>query len=67
MVRNKTYLKCLFVFGGSIAKFFRLFEQAIYEGFNDFPYPNSVKKLKILTSDLQYTGVLGTSTLCLEK
>jgi len=53
------------IFGGSIARSFGLFEKSMYEGLQDFPYPNSVKKLKILTSELQSSGVLGAGALCI--
>lgn len=55
------------IFGGSISKSFPLFEKAMWNGLQDFPYPNSVKKLKILTSQLQDIGVLGAGALCVEK
>lgn len=54
------------IFGGSIAQAFDLFEQSMYEGLQKFPYPNSVKKLKIVTSDLQNSGVLGAGALCMQ-
>lgn len=55
------------VFGGSIAKSFSLFENSIFENLKDFPYPNSVKKIKILASDLQDSGVLGAGALCIDN
>lgn len=55
------------IFGGSITKSFKFFEKSLYEGLIDFPYPNSVKNLKILTSELEHSGVLGAGALCMEK
>lgn len=52
------------IFGGSIAKSFDLFEQSMYDNLKDFPYPKSVEKIKILTSDIQIMGVLGACALC---
>lgn len=54
------------IFGGSIAKSFHLFSKAMYEGLKDFTYPKSVERLKILTSELQNTGVLGAGALCVD-
>ncbi len=54
------------IFGGSISQSYNLFKESMYEGLQNFPYPNSVKKLKILTSDLQNTGVLGAAALCVQ-
>lgn len=54
------------IFGGSISQSYNLFKESMYEGLQNFPYPNSVKKLKILTSDLQNAGVLGAAALCVQ-
>ncbi|HHV85110.1 MAG TPA: ROK family protein [Petrimonas sp.] len=52
------------IFGGSIAQSFKLFDKSMYENLKNFPYPNSVKKIKILVSELQNIGVLGAGALC---
>ena len=54
------------IFGGSIAKSFDLFEKSMYENLKNFPYPNSVNKIQILTSDLHEIGVLGAGALCIQ-
>jgi glucokinase len=54
------------IFGGAISQSFELFEKSMYEGLKDYPYPNSIKKLHILTSDLKNIGVLGAGALCLD-
>ena len=54
------------IFGGSISQSFELFKESMYENLKDFPYPNSVKKIKILVSELQNTGVLGAGALCVK-
>lgn len=54
------------IFGGSIARSFDLFKESMYEELKNFPYPNSVKNIKILTSELQSTGVLGAGALCIQ-
>ncbi len=54
------------IFGGSISQSFDLFEKSMYESLKDFPYPNSVKKVKILTSDIKNSGVLGAAALCVQ-
>ena len=52
------------IFGGSITNSFDLFENAMYENLKDFPYPKSVEKIQLLTSDLHNIGILGAGALC---
>lgn len=54
------------ILGGSIAKSFKLFESSIHKNLKDFPYPKSVEKIRILTSDLNSIGILGAGALCIE-
>lgn len=55
------------IFGGSITKSFGLFEKSMYEGLEGFPYPKSVERIKILTSNLNNIGVLGAGALCVDN
>ncbi len=52
------------IFGGSISKSFDLFQESMYGNLKDFPYPKSVDKIQILTSDLHNIGILGAGALC---
>lgn len=52
------------IFGGSIAKSFDFFSDAIRANLADFPYPKSIEKLQILASDSNDSGVLGAASLC---
>lgn len=52
------------IFGGSIAKSFDFFGDAIRANLADFPYPKSMEKLQILASDSNDSGVLGAASLC---
>lgn len=52
------------IFGGAISKSFHLFEMKMVENLKNFPFPNSIRKLKILRSQLQDIGILGASALC---
>lgn len=52
------------IFGGSIAKSFDFFGDAIRANLVDFPYPKSIEKLQILASDSNDSGVLGAASLC---
>ena len=52
------------IFGGSIAKSFDFFGDAIRANLADFPYPKSIDKLQILASDSNDSGVLGAASLC---
>lgn len=54
------------IFGGSIAKSYDLFKEPMYQNLRDFPYPKSVEKIKIMTSDLENIGILGAGALCLK-
>lgn len=38
----------------------------MFKNLKDFPYPKTVDKIKILTSDLENIGVLGAGALCIE-
>ncbi len=52
------------IFGGAIANSLPLFEESMYEHLVSFPFPNSIKKLKILKSELNNPGILGAAALC---
>ena len=52
------------IFGGAISGSFQLFEQKMGEHLDDFAFPNSINKLKILPSNLHNSGILGASALC---
>ena len=53
------------VIGGSIAKAFPLFEEAMWKETRRFPYPKSVENLKIAPADVENAGILGAALLCL--
>lgn len=55
------------IFGGSIARSFDLFREAIQEGLRDFPYPKSIEKLQILCSETNHSGILGAGSLCVGR
>ena len=52
------------VIGGSIAKAFPLFEEAMWKEARRFPYPQSVENLKIAPADVENAGILGAALLC---
>lgn len=52
------------IFGGAIARSLPLFRDSMYEHLSSFPYPNSIKKLQILQSELNHPGILGAAALC---
>ena len=52
------------IFGGSISKSFDLFSEAIRESLEDFPYPKSIEKLRILAAGQADSGILGAGSLC---
>ena len=51
------------IFGGAISKSLNFFEKSMYCHLNDFPYPNLIKKLKVLQSELDNIGILGAVAL----
>lgn len=55
------------IFGGSLAKSYDLFKDAIYPELEDFPYPKSIEKLKILFSEQKNSGILGAGSLCMKQ
>lgn len=55
------------IFGGSISRSFDLFEQSMRENLCDFPYPRSLRNIKILPSELPHMGVLGAGALCFKS
>ncbi|MBR1699417.1 MAG: ROK family protein [Bacteroidales bacterium] len=51
------------VIGGSIAKAFPLFSDAMWKETRRFPYPQSVQNLKIAPADVENAGILGAALL----
>ena len=51
------------ILGGSISKAFDFFKEAMSTAMQDFIYPGSVKKLKILQSKEEHIAVLGAAAL----
>lgn len=54
----------MIVFGGSVAAAHELFEESLWESLRDFAYPNSVKRLRILFSEMENPAILGAASLC---
>lgn len=52
------------IFGGSISRSMELFKDSMYEGLENFAFPLSIRKLKILKSELQNSAILGAAALC---
>jgi glucokinase len=58
-----TYDPEAIVLGGSIAKAYAFFEKSMYGSLSDFQYPESMKRLKILRSQLENIALLGAAAL----
>ena len=58
-----TYDPDAIIIGGGIASAFPYFEKAMWEQLAQFPYPETVKRIKILTSSLEDAALLGASAL----
>lgn len=54
----------MIVFGGSVAATHELWEDAMWQDLQDFPYPNSMKRLQIRYSTLENPGIWGAVSLC---
>jgi len=52
------------VLGGSIARAFDLFEDALRRGLTGFAYPHIVERVEIVPSELEHAAVLGAAALC---
>ncbi len=55
------------ILGGSISKSLHLFEKSMFANLNNFPYPKSVERIKILKSEIKDPAVLGAASLCLNR
>lgn len=58
-----TYDPQVIIFGGSVKKAFDLFEKPMWERLHKFAYTHSLKKLKIVVSELDHSGILGAVAL----
>lgn len=54
----------MIVFGGSVAVAHPLFVDSMQKELRDFPYPNSIKRLRIFFSTLRNPGLFGAASLC---
>ena len=53
------------ILGGSISKSFQFFEKSLKTGLESFAYQKQIENLKIQTSDLVNSPILGAAALCL--
>jgi glucokinase len=53
----------MIILGGSVSKSFHLYEQWIWDILENFQFPNSLKNLKLETSELEQPGILGAAAL----
>ncbi|TWJ00706.1 glucokinase [Mucilaginibacter frigoritolerans] len=58
-----TYDPELIILGGSVSSAFKFFEKTMWEKIKTFGYPKSIDRLKILTSELANSAILGASAL----
>ena len=54
----------MIVFGGTVAKAHTFFVEALYENLQDFPFPTSVKNLRLFFSEMKEPGIWGAASLC---
>lgn len=58
-----TYDPEAIVLGGSISKAYAFFEEAMIKALNDFQFPETIKRLKILKSKIDNIALLGAAAL----
>lgn len=55
------------VLGGSISKAYPFFEMSMWDALEDFAYPNTLRKLKILCSQHPHIALLGAASLVADQ
>ena len=58
-----TYDPEAIIIGGGIASAFSYFEKAMWEQLASFPYPETIRHIKIIPSTLEDAALLGASAL----
>ena len=58
-----TYDVDMIILGGSVASAYSLFEKGMWERIHTFGFPKSIEGLKIQTSTLENSGILGAAAL----
>ena len=56
----------IIVLGGSVSKAFPFFQKSMFKALEDFAYPNSIRNLKIKTTERESVAVLGAAALVLD-
>ncbi len=57
----------LIVIGGSVSIAYKYFKESIKKVLDNFPYQNSIKRLKIVKSNLEQVAILGAAALYFEN
>ncbi len=57
----------LIVIGGSVSIAYKYFKDSVKKVLDNFPYQNSIKKLKIVESNLEQVAILGAAALYFEN
>lgn len=56
----------MIVLGGSIAKAYGLFEESMWRVVETFPYPATVKRLRIVPTNMESAGLIGAACLVMD-
>lgn len=56
----------IIILGGSVSKSYEFYKNSVYEVLNKFPYPGSIRNLKIVVSRLSQVAILGAAALYYE-
>ena len=57
----------IIILGGSVSKAYKYFKKGMMISLKDFPYKNSIKKLKVVVSNLEHIAILGAAALFYEN
>jgi glucokinase len=58
-----TYDPEAIVLGGSVSKAFRFFSTSMFSSLNEFPFPESIRRLKMFTSQNENISMLGAAAM----
>ncbi len=62
-----TYDPEIIILGGSIKDAYPFFNESMWEEMRNFGYPKSIEKFRIEVSELENSGILGASGLCIDQ
>lgn len=62
-----TYDMDLIILGGSVSQAYPYFKETLWKQVNTLAYTRTARRLQIVLSDLQHSGILGAAALCYDR